>query len=178
MTLLRYTECCENPHYANLMAAAVQRLVDVGMFAKAEVMADTSLHVFSEDAFRWDYLRQMIEEAHDTSLICLAKAAFPHIYGGPQRELNLGGMLAPPDKVASKYIAHGYGKRCVGFAIADQRNAYLIIRQLRLARSRVRGMVDKMNDTVRIAQNANVTGLAKSKRQMLYPSRMPEIGED
>jgi len=178
MSLLRYTECCENPHYANLMAAAVQRLVDVGMFAKAEVMADTSLHVFDENAFRWDYLRRMIEEAHDTALIPLAKAAFPHIYGGPQKELNLGGIQAPPDKVASKHIANGYGKRCIGFAIADQRNSHLIIKQLHTARRRVQGMVEKMNDTVRVAQNANVGGLAKIERQQLFPTRMPELGED
>ena len=139
---LRFEVARASEVYCKIIEDAVTKLHDVGHFAKIDVLKATGYDVFDENEIRWDYVKRIIEEDHDTELVPLASAFF-------KRHAREEEVVFP-----WRFIAQGYGKKTAGFAIVSQRNGHFVTQHLRLKRARTSGAIKGADKTLHIGQRA------------------------
>ena len=116
---LRYSAALASKVYLEIVMQAELRLADHGTFSKHEVVKDSGFEPF-ESEIRWDYVRRMIEEKHDTELIPLA----PSYYRRHSKQEEL--------EFTEKFVAKGNGRHTVGYCVASERNGHFVIHRLEL----------------------------------------------
>lgn len=138
---LRYEKALASKVYRDIAADASDRLHDSGHFAKEDVLESTGYQVISDD-IRWDYIKRMIEEQYDVELVPLAFAYF-------KRHSKKEEMTVP-----ARFIATGYGKRTVGFALVSEQNGHLVLSHLDRKRGKIAGAVKSANKSLSKAKQA------------------------
>lgn len=165
---LRYEAAKASTVYRAIIDDAIERLVDVGRFAKAEVLAATGYDVFDDEAIRWDYVKRIIEEEHDTELIPMASVFFRDGQRDGRRDKRHGSAF-PPEQFPERYIATGHGKKTAGFVIASNINGHFVVHCLKMVRGNVRGKIAKGNKTLKIGQRVGIDKLTGKKVLELPP---------
>lgn len=115
---LRYKTCLESDVYQRIVDEAVAMLEHNGVFVFTDVLEKTKLGVIA-DAIRWDYVRRIIEDRHDTDLYPLGPAYLKrHAKSDETRFPN-------------KFIAGGNGRNTVAYANVSEENAHFVLVRLK-----------------------------------------------
>ena len=142
--------------------------MDTGRFSKDEVLAATGYDVFDDTSVRWDYIKRIIEEDHNTELIPMASVFFRENQRMGRKDKRHGAAY-PPDRFPERYIATGYGKKTAGFVIATNENGHFVVHRLKMIRGGVRGKIKKGNRSLTIGQRAGIHRLADQRALELPP---------
>jgi hypothetical protein len=135
---LRYRIAVQSKVYQELVEETERQLVEIGHFAKINV-ANRAGYAAVFDDIRWDYIRRMIEEKHNTELIPLGPAFFKrHI---KKEEVSF----------TEKFVARGNGRGTVGYAIASEQNGHFVIHRLNLKIKMSKAFADSAEDTRALA---------------------------
>jgi hypothetical protein len=143
---LRFEQARESKVYREIVDECCYRLAEVGYFSKADVMDKTGYGAIDVEDIRWDYVKRIIEKEQSTELICLPSAFFKR---HPKTE---------EVRFPARYLAHGHGKRAVGFAIVSRENGHLVMQHLNLKRAKAIGHVRSANETLDMSRRALVDG--------------------
>jgi hypothetical protein len=144
---LKMEKARSSPIYTAIIEAAVTQLHEVGQFAKQDVLDIAGCSALDESAIRWDYVKRIIEEDHNTELMPLAAAFF-------RRHAKAEEAVFP-----ERFIATGYGKKTVGFAICSQKNGHFVTQILRTKRTRALGVRKSADTTLEHARRVDVAGM-------------------
>lgn len=118
MKYLRFEKAMQSKVYRELVDEAMMILSDFGVFAKQDVINRAGYDAIADD-IRWDYVRRIIEDSHDTELIPLAPRYFKrHKHDEEVRFTEL-------------YVAKGNGKKTVGYATACEENGHFVIHRIK-----------------------------------------------
>jgi len=130
----KYETTSSDPHYQAITKACVDILGTLGAFSKEEALKLAGFSLFDSESFRWDHIKRMVEEEIDNELIPLASQFFS------KTRDKRHGKEYPAEEFPGRYIAHGYGKKTMGWCVASQgRNGHFFITQLNLKREQVKG---------------------------------------
>lgn len=139
---LRFAKAQSNHVYMEIADYAVERLIANGFFIRDEVLERTGYDAGFD--IRWDYVRRIIEEKHDTELIPLG----PRFLSRHQ--------LQDEQQFTERFIAGGNGRKCVAYANATQKNGHFILMRLKVKGRIADGLAKSVQRTVAIAQKVGV----------------------
>jgi hypothetical protein len=112
--------------YRAIKFKAMDYLAEVGAFKKETVMADLRLEIFN-DSIRWDYIRDMIQEADkeaSVDLIPMAEAYFKFRIQVDDKILRNTPALR--QRIPERFIAMGHGKKTAGYVRAIPENGHFV----------------------------------------------------
>lgn len=124
---LRREKARQCPVHTAVLAEAIDRLTKFGVFSKIEVLDVLNFEAI-EDAIRWDYIRDFVQEEQGAQLVPLAEAYFKRHKKAEEH--------ADP----AKFIAQGHGKKTYGYASVRPDTDHLVIRRIEQRRANANGV--------------------------------------
>lgn len=116
---LRFDKAVQSKVYSEIVQECEIKLEDKGYFAKIDVIDGAGYDAIADD-IRWDYVRRMIEERHETELIPLAPSYFKRHRRDEEKQFT------------EKFVARGNGRRTVGYANASEQNGHFVIHRIKI----------------------------------------------
>jgi len=173
---LRFEAAKGSPVYQTIIADAVDRLMHVGGFSKDEVLDATGYNVFDDNSIRWDYVKRIIEEDHDTDLIPMASVYFKVNQRNGRKDRRHGAAF-PPTQFPERYIATGNGKKTAGYVIASDVNGHFVVQRLKITRGHIQGKIKRGNRSLEIGKRAGIRRL-KNEDTLLIPPPLKDKDDD
>lgn len=155
---LRKDRALSCPIHRAIKDEAAKRLAHSGVFSKEEVLDALNFRAV-EDAIRWDYVREFLQEDEGCELVPLALSFF---------EKSRTEKRRMEEKVnPTKFLAQGHGKKTIGYAAVTSDNDALVVARIQY-REKVRNGVDeKFRAYVKAVQDRRGTYLPDAEVPVL-----------
>ena len=154
---LRREKAYGSPIYQAILEEAGRRLEHVGCFEKWDIIEKLNFDAI-EDAIRWDYIREFLQERTGCELVPLSASFF--------KRHKFQEEIANP----GKFIAVGHGQKTAGYATVSARNDHLVIERVKERKAMRNGVAQKFQDYINaVARKRTELGLT-SEEKLLPPA--------
>ena len=154
--LRRKAEAC--PIHKAVMGEASKQLEEMGAFSKESVIETLRFQAI-EDAIRWDYIRDFLEEVEGCELVPVVSLFF-------KGEHTKQRKAAPIDLKPEKYLASGHGKKTAGYAsVKMDAHAKLVLTRISQRKSVANGVGKAFEGYLSAVREKASTTLALSLQQ-------------
>jgi len=161
---LRREQAKACPFHKAILEESAARLAHAGDFKKDEVLKALNFMTI-QDAIRWDYIREFLEEAQKCELVPVSLAYF-------KRHKREEEFLNP-----ERFIAIGHGKKTQGYAAVIPENDHLVVRRIKYRKMMVNGTAEAFKRYVETTERVRSSPLPMEDWLALAKPESEETGE-